>query len=239
MRDQNGGVAGRPPTPDGLDDKVPFLARLDHDARATLLALGTETCYPARSAVLREGEDSTHVLLIMNGWLKVTSSSGTGYEALLALRGPGDIVGETSAVNSAPRSATVTALEPVRALSIRESAFTSFLSEQPQAALQLLRLMTGRLAAGDRKRLEYASCTVRQRLARLLLELAASHGEQVPDGTAIRVPLTRSEIAGSVGASREAVTRLLGELRDRQVVVTRGRVLIVRQPDKLRQVGAG
>ncbi|MET8544696.1 Crp/Fnr family transcriptional regulator [Kitasatospora sp. NPDC004799] len=231
-------MSSAPLVPDRLDDKVPFLARLDADARASLLALGTAVQYPARSVVIREGEHATHVLLIMRGWLKVTSSSGTGYEALLALRGPGDIVGETSAVNASSRSATVTALEAVQALSIRESDFTSFLSAQPQAALQLLRLMTGRLVAGDRKRLEYASCTVRQRLARLLLELAASHGEPVPEGVAIRVPLTRSEIAGSVGASREAVTRLLGELRERQIVEVRGRVLIVRQPEKLRQVGA-
>ncbi|MFJ3880016.1 cyclic nucleotide-binding domain-containing protein [Streptomyces sp. NPDC090077] len=55
------------------------------------------------------------MLLILTGWTKVTASAATGYQALLALRGPGDIVGESAAVTGRPRSATVTALERVPA----------------------------------------------------------------------------------------------------------------------------
>ncbi|WP_441246427.1 Crp/Fnr family transcriptional regulator [Kitasatospora sp. McL0602] len=237
MGGQGRGTPGGLPEDAGWDDKVPYLARLDADDRAALLQLGTEQRYPARSAVLREGETSAHVLVILDGWLKVTANSGAGHEALLALRGPGDIVGESAAVNGTARSATVTALEAVRALSVREAAFASYLAQRPQAAMHLLRLVTDRLRSGDRKRLEYASCTVKQRLARLLLELAEAHGRQVDGGVAIQVPLTRSELAGSVGASREAVTRLFTELRDRELIATPGRAVVVLRPDILRRMG--
>lgn len=103
---------------DGLDDRVPFLARLEGGERQALLALGSPMTYAPRQALLREHEPSAHVLLLLTGWTKVTAAAPNGYEALLALRGPGDIVGEFAALTSKPRSAHVTALEEVRAVAV-------------------------------------------------------------------------------------------------------------------------
>ncbi|MFI0154179.1 Crp/Fnr family transcriptional regulator [Streptomyces lydicus] len=220
-----------------VDDRVPYLARLAEDSRKALLGAGRELRYPARTVVLRKGEPSSHVLLVLDGWLKVTDDSQNGHEALLALRGPGDIVGESAALQGASRSAFVTALEPVRAVAVAAERFTAFLDEHPVAARRLMSVITDRLRAGDRKRLELAACGVKERLARLLLELAEWHGERVAEGILVRVPLTQQELAGSVGASREAVTRLLRELRERGVVTTRRRALVVVRPEVLRRIG--
>ncbi|OEJ29482.1 transcriptional regulator [Streptomyces agglomeratus] len=228
-----GGAAG----PVLVDDRVPYLARLAEESRKALLAAGTELRYPARAVVLRKGEPSTHVLLVLDGWLKVTDGSQNGHEALLALRGPGDIVGESAALHGTSRSASLTALEPVRAVVVAAERFTAFLDAQPVAARKLMALITDRMRAGDRKRLELGACGVKERLARLLLELAEWHGERVPEGILVRVPLTQQELAGSVGASREAVTRLLSELRERGVVTTRRRSLVVVRPEVLRRIG--
>lgn len=221
-----------------LDDRVPYLARIDERTRNELLALGREMSYPARAVLLRESEPSSHVLLIRRGWLKVTSTAVTGHEALLALRGPGDVVGEGAALNGAPRSATVSALERVEATVISAERFTGFLQDRPQAALHLLSLISDRLRTGDRRRLEYGASTVEERLSRLLLELAERHGERADGGgVVIRVPLTQQELAGAIGASREAVTRTLRVLRTREVVVTRRRHLVVLRPEVLRRIG--
>ncbi|MFB7466924.1 Crp/Fnr family transcriptional regulator [Streptomyces sp. NPDC056224] len=219
------------------DIRVPYLARLAESSRTALRAAGVELNYPARTVVLRKGEPSSHVLLILDGWLKVTDDSASGHEALLALRGPGDIVGESAALNGTPRSASMTALEPVSGVVVAADRFTAFLDDHPAAARQLMAVISDRLRAGDRKRLELASCSVKERLARLLLELVEWHGERVPEGIAVRVPLTQQELAGSVGSSREAVTKLLGELRARGVVATHHRTLVVMRPAVLRRIG--
>ena len=221
----------------GLDDRVPFLARLEHSERDSLLRLGRTIHYPMRSVVIRQEEPSSHVLLVIHGWLKVTVSAPNGYEALLALRGPGDIIGESAAVSGRPRSATVTTLEQVEAVAVDQDHFTGYLRRTPNAALQLLGLTVDRLRSGDHRRLEFAALTVGERLSGLLLDLARTHGTLTEEGIEIDVPLSQLELAGSVGASREAVTRLLKVLRDRGVIATRRRGLLVLRPDLLRGTG--
>ncbi|WP_420035120.1 Crp/Fnr family transcriptional regulator [Streptomyces sp. cg28] len=221
---------------DGFDDGVPFLARLEKEDRAALLAVGRLLRYPARTVLMRQEEPSNHVLLLLHGWTKVTAIAANGYEALLALRGPGDIIGEGAALSGRHRSATVTALDPVEAVVIDEPRFTAFLSGSPRVALRLLSLATDRQRATDRRRLEWAALTVRERLAVLLLELVRTHGQHTTEGVELTVRLSQQEFAGSVGSSREAVARLLKELRDKQVVATQRRRIVVLRPDVLRRI---
>ncbi|MFF8450845.1 Crp/Fnr family transcriptional regulator [Streptomyces leeuwenhoekii] len=221
---------------DGFDDAVPFLARLEKEDRAALLAAGRPLRYQARSVLLHQDEPSTHVLLLLHGWTKVTAIAANGYEALLALRGPGDIVGEGAAVSGRHRSATVTALEPVEAVVIDQGRFTAFLGSHPQVSLRLLSLTTDRQRSTDRRRLEWAALSVRERLAVLLLELVRTHGRRTEEGIELTIGLSQQEFAGSVGSSREAVARLLKELRARQVVATRRRRIVVLRPDVLRRI---
>lgn len=222
---------------EGLGDRVPFLARLEPEDRTALLALGRPLRYAARSTVLRQDEPSTYILLLLHGWTKVTVTAVNGYEALLALRGPGDIVGEAAALSGRPRTASVTSLEAVEAMAVGQERFTAFLAATPQATLRLLGLTTDRLHKGDQRRLENAALTVRQRFAVLLLELARTHGSRTDQGIELRVPLSKQELAGAIGASREMVQRLLKELREREVVVTGRRSLVILRPDTLRRIG--
>ncbi|MBC2864056.1 Crp/Fnr family transcriptional regulator [Streptomyces mexicanus] len=223
---------------DGFDDAVPFLARLEKEDRIALLAIGRPLRYPARSALMHQDEPSAHVLLLLHGWTKVTALAANGYEALLALRGPGDIIGEGAALSGRHRSATVTALDPVEAVVIEQGRFTAFVSDNARVALQLLSLATDRQRSTDRRRLQWAALTVRERLAVLLLELMRTHGNRTSEGIELGIGLSQQEFAGSVGSSREAVARLLKELRARNVVATRRRRLVVLRPDVLRRIAA-
>ncbi|WBO64439.1 Crp/Fnr family transcriptional regulator [Streptomyces camelliae] len=222
----------------GLDDRVPFLARLETEDRAALLALGRELAYTARTVLIHQHEPSSHVLFLLTGWTKVTAAAANGYEALLALRGPGDIVGESAALTGRPRSATVTALEPVRSLAVEHEKFRGFLQGSPAASFALLGLTADRTRAADRRRLEFASMNVRERLAVLLLDLARTHGRRTEEGIEVSIPLSKQELAGSVGASREMVQRLLKELRDKQAVTTGRRALLIHRPDILRRIAS-
>ncbi|WP_329619995.1 Crp/Fnr family transcriptional regulator [Streptomyces sp. NBC_01255] len=219
-----------------FEDQVPFVASLDTEDRQELFRGGGHLAFPARQILLREHEPSTHVLIILSGWAKVTSAAPNGYEALLALRGPGDIVGEQALLSGRPRGATVIALEPVEALAVDAERFGALLDERPGIARKLLALTADRTRAGDRRRVQFASLAVQERLALLLLELIRTHGEESEDGVQLTAGLSQSELAGSVGASREAVARLLKQLRERGIVRTGRRGIVVVRPDVLRQM---
>ena len=130
----------------------------------------------------------------------------------------------------------VTALEPVEAVVIDQSRFTTFLSQNSPVALHLLSLCTDRQRSTDRRRLEWAALSVRERLAVLLLELVRTHGSRTDEGIELTIGLSQQELAGSIGSSLEAVARLLKELRARQVVATRRRRIVVLRPDTLRRI---
>nr|WP_229924647.1 Crp/Fnr family transcriptional regulator [Streptomyces sulfonofaciens] len=219
-----------------MDDRVPFLARLEAEDRSALLKLGGDTGFTPRSTLLRQNEPSSHVLFIVQGWTKVTAAAPNGYEALLALRGPGDIVGESAALTGRRRSATVTALEDVRTVTVERERFITFLATSPSVSFALLGLTSDRTRAGDRRRLQFAAMSVRERFATLLLDLVRTHGRRTADGIEVAVPLSKQELAGSVGASREMVQRLLKELRDRGAVATGRREMLIMRPDLLRRI---
>ncbi|AXE79577.1 Crp/Fnr family transcriptional regulator [Streptomyces atratus] len=224
------------PDGDGLDDRVPFLARLEREDRVSLLGLGRELSFAPRTPLLRQDEPSAYVLLIAGGWTKVTTSAPNGYEALHALRGPGDIVGESAALTGRPRSATVTALSPVQAVVVGHEKFRAFLAGSARVSLALLALTADRTRAADRRSLEFAAMTVRERFAVLLLDLAHTHGGRTDEGIELDIPLSKQELAGAVGASREMVQRLLKDLRERGIVLTGRRAMVIVRPDALRRI---
>jgi CRP-like cAMP-binding protein len=213
-----------------------FLAHLDPSERRALSALGTARRYAAKATLFHQGEPSRHVVLLLDGWVKVTSTARSGGEALLALRGPGDILGELSAVDGQPRSATVSALVPVYARVVDGDRFLESLARLPKLALALLAHVAGSLRESDSKRLEYVSSSSSTRLAALVLELAARHGRQTAEGVLIELPLTQRELATAAATSREVVARVLRTLREREVVRTRRRHVIVVQMEVLQSL---
>lgn len=86
-----------------------LLAHLSADARDALLTLGTARRYRVRQVLMREGERTTHAILLRAGFVKVTAVADGGRNALIAIRMAGDLIGELGAIDGAPRAATVVA----------------------------------------------------------------------------------------------------------------------------------
>lgn len=210
-----------------------FLARLQPADRDFLLRESTSRVLPADAVLFHHGDPSAFTIFLISGWVKVSTGSHRGHETLLALRGPGDVVGELAALDGRPRSATVQTLTPVHAAIVPAQRFMSRLRERPDIAIALLGHVAERLRDSDSRRLGFGAHTVPERLAAYLVELAHRHGTVVDNGTQIDVPLSQRELAGAVGASREAVARCLRILRDRRVVITSRRRVTVLQLDVL------
>jgi CRP-like cAMP-binding protein len=210
-----------------------FLSHLSADDGRFLLAAGTTRTYARDDVLMHEGDPTDYVLVVVEGWVRVSVLSPEGHEVLLALRGPGDVLGELAAFSGSSRTASVRSLEPVRAGQLRSDEFMARLRARPSIAVAVIQQLATRLLEAEAARVDFAAMAVSQRVAAFLGRLAAQHGVRWPEGIALDVPITQQDIANRVGASRRAVARAMAVLRERNIAATvRGRIVIAR-PDVL------
>ncbi|MBQ1051074.1 Crp/Fnr family transcriptional regulator [Micromonospora sp. C51] len=214
-----------------------FLQRLGPTVRAALLELGVRRQVPAGQILIHEGRQESHLVLIEHGLTKVTAALPDGRTALLSLRVGGDLVGEMSALNEQPRSATVTACGPARYSVIPCDRFRTFLRGNPDAALELAAMVSDRLRWSNRRRIDFTSYPVKIRVARVVAELSRTHGQRAPDGVVIDVRLTQPELATICGASETSIQKSLRDLRTEGLIDTDYRRMTVLDPPRLRAVG--
>jgi CRP/FNR family transcriptional regulator, cyclic AMP receptor protein len=211
------------------------LGRLPPEDRDALLTLGTRHRHRDGDVLIRQGDPPSTVQVILRGSVRVVRHTLEGRDLLIALGRPGDVMGELAALDGAPRTSTVSAMGDVSSLVIQAGAFRSFLLEHPRAALSLLQTLAGRLRDSNGRAVEAATQVAGVRVARRLLELAASDGVPAADAIEIRTRLTQEELASWVGLSREGVAGVLRDLRDAAVVTTGRRMIRVHDLDALRR----
>ena len=197
-----------------------FWNSLADPEREALAAAGVEEFFRAGTVLCRAGDDTSQVMIIDSGWVKVGVREGPGTgEKILAVRGQGDVVGERAALTTQVRSATVTALDEVSAMVVPAERFAEFLRGHPRAAEVLERQVTERreedrmrLFPGDRAGAE-------RRLAWLLLDLAQRRGGYQHSSAAVfTLPMSQAELADWTGTSADAVSRFLRTWRDRGII---------------------
>lgn len=203
-----------------------FLGRLAPEDLQALCAAATTARYRAGEVLLREGGAPTEVLLVLAGTVKVTKVSVHGREAVLELRGPGDVLGELGAVDGAPRSASAVALDAVEAAVLPTSAFDDVLRHRAGVTHALLATIVERLRRSAERQLELGTVDVVGRVCARIAELAMTQG---PDPG-----VSQQDLADWAGVSRDGVVRALTELRARGWIETGRRRLRVLDPDAVR-----
>jgi CRP/FNR family cyclic AMP-dependent transcriptional regulator len=212
-----------------------FLSALTPEDAAELTARGMSRTFERGQAVFHEGQLPDRVVLLRSGRVKVTSTTPSGREVVLAFRGPGELIGELGAIDDEPRSATIVAVDPVEALTIPPRDFLAFLEEHPSASLALVRVLSQRLRDADAKRIEFAALNTLGRVAHRLLELCDRFGDPEDGSIRIALPLSQEELAGWTGSSLESVGRALQTMRELHWIATRRREIRVLDLDALRR----
>jgi len=213
-----------------------FLAALGSRLAGELAATGTRRTFARGHAIFHQGQPPDRVLVLLSGRVKVTTTTSAGREVVLAFRRPGDLIGELAVLAHTPRSATVSAVEPVEALSIRPEAFHAFVAAHPEVALLLIEMLSRRLRDSDAKRIEFSTFTTIQRVAARLLEFAERFGAEDATGIRIALPITQEELAGATGSSLESVGRALQTMRSLKCVETRRREIRILEPRALQDL---
>jgi CRP/FNR family cyclic AMP-dependent transcriptional regulator len=219
-------------------DAPGFWKLLGEADRAALTATARFRVFASGTVLCVEGEPTTHVFIVLSGWVKVITVTREGREMLDALRGEGDVIGEIAGTITGYRTASIRAIGPVRTLIAGAGQFEDFLDAHPNAARAYRRAMAERQQVAfesQRSQILYSGV---QRLARLLLDLT-EQGEEPGRGAATTpLPLSQEELASLIGASRSTVTRALSDWRLRLVIRTgQRRITILDRPQLLRLAG--
>jgi CRP/FNR family transcriptional regulator, cyclic AMP receptor protein len=156
---------------------------------------------------------------IEKGLLKVSIVSGSGDERILAILGPGAIVGELAVLDGLPRSASVLALRDTELLFVSKAKFDQYAHNHPELYQQLLMLLASRLRDTNDVIAAESFLPLRGRVAVTLLELAEHFGESVgEDRIMIRQNLRQPDLAAMAGIARENLNRILVDWKRRKLI---------------------
>lgn len=180
-----------------------------------LRQLGTRRVLPSGSTLFLEGDDPYDLMIIERGDVKLVTAALNGQETLLDVLSDGEVLGELSAIDGAPRSASATALTDVELTSIPVDRFLVFLQANPAAMGALLAVAVRRLRLSNRRQLEFTTSDALGRVCARLDELVGRYGRECSAaGVRIDLPITQTELAQWCGLSREAVVKALRKLRE-------------------------
>ncbi|MFD4642715.1 Crp/Fnr family transcriptional regulator [Lentzea sp. NPDC058436] len=203
-----------------------FATRLPVRELAELVGRGRPVEYRPGDHLMRQGDEGDCVIIVRSGVVKVLSNDHAGGTRLLAVRGPGELLGEIACVDGGVRSASVLAQEKVSGVKIARSRFLEYLDEHPIAAREVTRQVTLRLRAAESHTAAMTSECVDTRVLQALTDMIVFFVEG-SSRTLVQVPLRQCELAQLATASLVATHRSLRRLRDRNLVTTRyGRVQV-------------
>lgn len=196
---------------------------------------GVRRTFRRGQVLFSQGDIGERVFLVEQGWVTIRSSGPDGEEMIFNLCGPGELLGEMSILDRAPRSAGAIAVDEVTALVAPAGSLARVIAADAKAANEVVQTLLVRLRESDSQRLEFMMFTTVTRVARRLVDLAARFGEETPEGTCVHLPLSQEELATWCGSSREATAKALRTLRDVGAITTARRTVTLTDEEELRR----
>lgn len=213
--------------------QAPLFANLDETEAAALLASMAEVSLARGAALFHEGDRGDRLYVITSGKIKLGHSASDGRENLLAVLGPGEMLGELSLFDPGPRTATATAVSDATLKELPHTQLLPWLEAHPTVAMPLLGALAHRLRRTNEALADLVFSDVPGRVAKALLDLSTRFGQEVDDGIRVAHDLTQEELAQLVGASRETVNKALADFTTRRWVRRDGRAIVLLDLDRL------
>jgi len=195
------------------------LAALPEQLLSGLFAKARPVSLDADQVLFLSGDPGDGCYRVDDGLLKVSIVAPAGGERILAVLGPGAIVGELSMISEAPRNATVTAIRDSKLSFVSRVSFDTFARDNPDFYKHVMNLLARRLTDTNNALVATTFLSLQGRVARSLLSLANGFGHDVGNGRIlVKQKITQSDLAAMAGIARENVSSILKEWTRRSFV---------------------
>jgi CRP-like cAMP-binding protein len=215
------------------------IAGLPADLWHGLLAKAQIFSAERRQTLFSAGDVGEGCYVVQSGALKAILLSAEGHERMLAVFGPGSIVGEMALFDDQPRSATVIAIRDSKLAYLSKDVFFRFADQHPEVYRHALRILASRLRGTTEDAMAQTVSTVTSRVAKAFLQLSDNLGESI-DGERRRIAqrITQSDIAAMAGVARENASRTINEwMRQRVLSRAAGYYIIEKRRILLEEAG--
>jgi CRP/FNR family transcriptional regulator, cyclic AMP receptor protein len=189
--------------------------------------------YRAGEVIFRKGEPGESMMVIASGQVKISMSGLDGKEAVLAILGAGEIIGEMAILDEKPRSADAIALAPSELMLLNRRDFVPFLEREPGLALRLLAMTSDRLRRTSALLAERTLRHLPGRLAKALLELGKCDEGHCPPGARVELPISQKTFASLLGTSRETLNKQLHAWQSEGLIALEPGAVVIFQPEAL------
>jgi CRP/FNR family transcriptional regulator, nitrogen oxide reductase regulator len=175
-----------------------------------------------------QGDPASHAYVLIMGRVKMIQITPNGQQITLRIMTPGQTYGGIALLNpQAGYPATAQAVENSTAMAWDTADLRSLAKLDPSISLNTMQLMHGYITELQERQKALVTERVEQRIARILLKLAAESGRKVDNGVLIDMSLTRQDVAEMSGTTLFTVSRTLSEWeRNGLLEIGRGRVII-------------
>ncbi|MBT8356673.1 MAG: Crp/Fnr family transcriptional regulator [Desulfobacterales bacterium] len=205
-------------SPQKLLNKIPLFNSLSDSDLENLSESVRLQSLKKGQTLFRKGDEGSSLYIIKQGTIKIVLPSRLGDEVIVTMFSAGDFLGEMALFDGKPRSADALAMEPSQIYVLNRNDFLIFLQSNINAMKSILSQLTNRLRNTDDFLESTCFLSVSARLAKKLLELAESYGQNDGDKVYIDLSLTQKEIGDMIGSTRESINKELKILRDKGLI---------------------
>lgn len=220
---------------DSIIARIPLFERMSPEEREELRGMMSQTTLRRGEVLFNEGDSGDRLYILLTGKVKLGHTSVDGRENLLAVLGPGEVVGELTLFDPGPRSTTATAVATTELLALEHNQLMGFIDSHPTLAKDMLRALAVRLRRTNIALADLVFSDVPGRVAKALLDLAERFGASTEDGIHVPHDLTQEELAQLVGASRETINKSLAEFVSRGWIRLEGRAVTLIDVERLKR----
>lgn len=193
--------------------RTALFGSLDEAERRAIADEMREVNFDPSQVIFARGDAGREIYLVVSGRVRISVLTAEGRELSFAHAEPGAIFGEIAMLDGGPRSADATAVGKVSALSLSKPAFKRLMETQPHVADAAVRFLCSRIREADQQLEAIALYPIEGRLARFFLAAARAKAPDAKEGrVTIELPMSQSELALLIGASRPKVNTALSML---------------------------
>lgn len=180
-------------------------------------------------------EHADKIYFISEGRVKIGSYSDTGKEITKSILGQGEVFGELSLVGEDKRKDFAVAMEETSVCIMSVDQMKGMMRDHSTLSLFMMKIMGSRVLEMENRLESLVFKDSRTRIVEFLEELANKKGQRVGYEMLVRKFLTHQEIANLTATSRQTVTTVLNELRNKNVLTFNRQRLLIRDMELLRK----